>query len=173
MSEIEQGYFCKICGEHHEELPMSYGSPVPDYCEDIPEEEWESRIEMNEDLCIVDDEHFFIRGAIEIPVTDDEGPFIWDIWVSLSESNFELTTEYWATEGRERKLDPMFGWLSTSIPCYPETLELKTMVHTRSVGMRPFIELEPTSHPMAIEQRNGITMDRIKKIAEELCQPDE
>ena len=110
MSEIEQGYFCKTRGEYHEELPMSYGSPVPDYCEDIPEEEWEGRIEMNEDLCIVDDEHFFIRGAIEIPVTDDEGPFIWDIWVSLSESNFELTTEYWETEGRERKLDPMFGW---------------------------------------------------------------
>lgn len=169
MSEIEQGYFCKTCEHSHEELPMSYGIPAPDYCEDIQEEEQESRIEMNEDLCIVDDEYFFIRGAIEIPVTDGEGPFIWDIWVSLSEPNFDLTTEYWETEEREQKLAPMFGWLSTSILCYPETLELKKMVHTRSVGIRRFIELEPTDHPLAIEQRNGITMDRIKKIAEELC----
>lgn len=125
MSEIEQGHLCKTCGQYHKDLPMSYGSTMPVYCEGIPEEEQESRIEMNEDLCIVDDEYFFIRGAIEIPVIDGEG--------------------------RERKLDPMFGWLSTSIPCYPETLELKTMVHTRSVGIRPYIELEPTNHPMAIE----------------------
>lgn len=173
MNEFEKGYFCKSCGKHHDELPMSYGSPMPDYCGDIPEEEQESRIEMNEEVCIVDEEHFFIRGAIELPVTDGEGPFTWDIWVSLSEANFDLTLENWETEGRERELDPMFGWLSTSIPGYPETLELKTMVHTRPVGIRPFIELEPTNHPLAIEQRKGITLEQVKKIAEELCHPEE
>lgn len=173
MSKIEQGYFCETCGQYHEELPMSYGSQQPDYCEDIPEEEQKNRIEMNKDLCIVNDKHFFIRGAIEIPVTDRGWPFIQNILVSLSEPNFDLTLEYWETEGRERKLDPMFGWLSNSIPCYPETLELKTMVHTRSVGIRPFIELEPTDQPVTIEQRKGITIGRIKKIAEELCHSED
>lgn len=66
-------------------------------------------------------------------------------------------------------MDSIFGWLSPSIPCDPETLELKTMVHTLSVGIRPIIELEPMDHPKAIEIRNGITIDGIKKIAEELC----
>ncbi|UJF28450.1 DUF2199 domain-containing protein [Planococcus sp. 107-1] len=169
MSRIDQGYFCKTCGEYHAALPMSYGSPLPDYCLDIPEEERESRIEANDDLCNVDEEYFFIRGAIEIPVTGGDHPFIWNVWVSLSEANFDQTLEYWETEGREQQLSSMFGWLSTSIPCYPETLELKTMVHTRSVGMIPFIELEPTDHPLAMEQRNGMTLDRIQKIAEELC----
>jgi hypothetical protein len=67
-------------------------------------------------------------------------------------------------EGREQELEPMFGWLSTSIPCYPETINLKTMVHTRSVGVRPYIELEPTEHqhPLAIEQREGIAIERVK-----------
>ncbi len=76
-------------------------------------------------------------------------------------------------EGREQELEPMFGWLSTSIPCYPETINLKTMVHTRSVGVRPYIKLEPTEHPLAIEQREGITIERIKQIAEELCGEEE
>lgn len=66
-----------------------------------------------------------------------------------------------------------FGWLSTSIYCYPEAIDLKTMVHTRSVGMRPYIELEPTQHSLAIEQREGITIERIKQIAEELYDPEE
>lgn len=147
----------KACGKYHNELPMSYGSLVPDFCFDIPSEEQQSRIEMNEDLCIIDNEYFFIRGCIEIPVLDGEEPFIWDVWVSLSEGNFYKTNDYWEVEGREHELEPMFGWLSTSIPCYPETINLKTMVHTRSVGVRPYIELEPTEHPLAIEQREGIT----------------
>ncbi|KIL78949.1 hypothetical protein SD77_3750 [Bacillus badius] len=44
---------------------------------------------MNEDLCIIDEEYFFVRGCIEIPVVDGEGPFIWDVWVSLSENSFQ------------------------------------------------------------------------------------
>lgn len=173
MSHYQEGYLCKACGKYHNELPMSYGSLVPDYCFDITSEEQQSRIEMNEDLCIIDNEYFFIRGCIEIPVLDGEEPFIWDVWVSLSEGNFYKTNDYWEVEGREHELEPMFGWLSTSIPCYPETINLKTMVHTRSVGVRPYIELEPTEHPLAIEQREGITKERIKQIAEELCDEKE
>ncbi len=32
--------------------------------------------------------------------------------------------------------------------------------------MAPYVELEPTDHPLAIEQRNGITLDRVKEIEE-------
>ena len=56
------------------------------------------------------------------------------------------------------------GWLSNSIPGYPETLNLQTQVHTRPLGIRPEIELEPTEHPLALEQRNGISWGRVKEI---------
>lgn len=32
------------------------------------------------------------------------------------------------------------------------------------VGERPYVELEPTDHPLAIEQRAGITQDRGREI---------
>ena len=32
--------------------------------------------------------------------------------------------------------------------------------------MAPYVELEPTDHPLAIEQRNGITLERVKEIQE-------
>lgn len=163
------GYVCRCCGQYHDELPMSYGSVVPAYYYTIPEDEREDRIDLTDDVCVIDDEYFFIRGRIEIPVLDGEGPFVWDVWVSLSESNFDKTIDYWEFEGREHELEPMFGWLSTSLPCYPNTLNLKTMVYTREVGFKPFIELEPTDHPLAVEQREGIGMKRIQEIAEELC----
>ena len=172
MNKI-RGYTCSCCGKYHEELPTSYGNPAPIYYYEAGPEEQDERFELDDDLCVMDNEHFFIRGCIEIPVIDGEGPFIWDVWVSLSEANFNKTNDYWDVEGREDKLEPMFGWLSTDIPYYPETINLKTNVHTRSLGIRPYIELEPTNHPLAIEQRKGITMERIKKIAEDLCNEEE
>lgn len=43
--------------------------------------------------------------------------------------------------------------------------DVGTRVHTRPVGERPVIELEPTDHPLAVEQRTGITLDRVREIA--------
>ncbi len=170
---MSNGFVCKFCGKYHEELPMSYRSAVPDYFFDIPADEQESRVEMNDDLCIIDDKYFFIRGNIEIPVIDTNQKFIWDVWVSSSEENFDKTNDFWEDPEREQKLDPMFGWLSSDIPCYPDTINLKTMVHTRTIGLCPVIELEPSKHPIAVEQREGITLERIKQIAEELCDSEE
>ena len=49
---------------------------------------------------------------------------------------------------------------------YPDTLLLKTHVHLRGVNARPLIELEPTDHPLAVEQRNGITAARVRELGE-------
>jgi hypothetical protein len=45
---------------------------------------------------------------------------------------------------------------------------LKTDVHLRPLNKRPLVELEPTDHPLAVEQRNGITMARVREIVEPL-----
>ncbi|MEU7075205.1 DUF2199 domain-containing protein [Streptomyces narbonensis] len=72
---------------------------------------------------------------------------------------------WWDRPGREAET-PYFDWLTTDLPDYsPTTLNLKTHVHTRPVGERPFVELEPTDRPLAFEQRTGIIMDRVREIA--------
>lgn len=92
--------------------------------------------------------------------------FSWGVWVSLSRENFSRSADLWDTLGREAE-KPYFGWLTTDLPVYsPTTLNLKTHVHTRPVGERPNVELEPTDHPLAVEQRAGITLDRVREIAE-------
>ena len=119
---------------------------------------------------MIDESEFFVRGCLEIPVIDGPRPFVWGVWTSLSKPNFKRMGELWETPGREKE-PPYFGWLCTSLPLYPETVHLKTNVHIRPVGQRPFVELEPTEHPLAVEQRTGITMDRVREIAEALLHP--
>ena len=125
------------------------------------------RGELGSDQCIIDNDHFFVRGLVEIPVVDDDGPFAWGVWVSLSKASFDRTSELWNKPSRVDE-PPYFGWLSNSLPGYPETLNLKTAVYSRAVGVRTLIELEQTAHPLAVEQQRGITAERIREIAEKM-----
>ncbi|MDP9372668.1 MAG: DUF2199 domain-containing protein [Chloroflexota bacterium] len=151
----------------HEGLPFSYGIDAPEYGYAIPESERERRAVLGEEQCEIDGEHFFVRGRIRIPVLDAPDDFEWGAWVSLSPRNYRRMAELWCRPGREAE-PPYFGWLSTALPYEPSTLNLKTLVHTRPVGERPLIELEPTDHPLALEQRRGITLERVQEIAERL-----
>lgn len=127
---------------------------------------------MSSDQCVIAGEHFFVYGLIEIPVIGTTETFTWGVWVSLSRDNFARMARLWETPGRENE-PPYFGWLSTILPAYePTTLNLKTNLHTRPVGIRPAIELEPTDHPLAVEQRTGITRARVQELAELLLHPE-
>lgn len=85
--------------------------------------------------------------------------------MSLSKENFGPATKLRKKKGREN-VPPYFGWLGTELaPHYPSTLNLKTLVRTRPVGLRPLIEVEPTDHQLAVEQMNGVTFERVQEIA--------
>jgi hypothetical protein len=131
----------------------------------VPEQERSHRTLLSSDQCIIDEQYFYIVGNLEIAVHGAAEKFSWDVWVSLSDRNFARASELWERPGRESE-PPYFGWLSTSLPGYPETVGLKTLVHTREVGRRPRVELETTDHPLSVEQRDGVTLERVQAIAE-------
>ncbi|WP_285583832.1 DUF2199 domain-containing protein [Actinoallomurus iriomotensis] len=165
----EPGFTCSCCGRHHGELPLSFSTPAPAFW--TPDLVDDPDSELSSDQCVIKRQAFFVRGLIEIPVVDTGEVFTWGVWVSLSEENFTRAARLWDVPGREAE-PPYFGWLSTELPIYsPTTVELKTNLHTRPVGERPAVELEPTAHPLAIEQRQGITRARVQRIAETLLHP--
>ncbi|MBM7784607.1 hypothetical protein JOD67_001287 [Tenggerimyces flavus] len=117
-------------------------------------------------------EHFFVRGRLVLNVRDADQPFDWGVWVSLSQANFHRAADLWHDPERVNE-PPYFGWLSTTLPFYePTTLNLATNVHTQPVGSRPTVELQPTDHPLSVEQREGITVARVQEFAERLLHPD-
>lgn len=66
------------------------------------------------------------------------------------EASFKQWLEFYP-ERRRSHVGPFFGWLNAYLKPYPETMDLKTRVHLRDGGIRPFIELQPTDHPLAVE----------------------
>jgi hypothetical protein len=154
---------CSCCGRRFDSLLLDVAFAAPAYMDWMMPEERESRIRLNEDLCVMDGEHYFIRSCLEVPVRGLDRPFVWGVWVSLSEASMKRAMELWSSDVDEDE-PTRFGWLSNRINGYPDTLNLKASVRFRSGDLRPLIELEPTNHPLAVEQREGITIDRVREI---------
>lgn len=159
MNEISS-YRCACCGEVHEGLP-DVGFAEPYHYASLSDEE-RSTSHLSSDFCTIDDEHFFVRACLPVPLKGQKEEFVWGVWVSLSRSNYQRYREIF--EEPEPNEGPYFGWLCSRIPGYPDTLHLKTRVHLEPYPTRPRVELEPTDHPLAVEQRDGIELDRLMEL---------
>jgi hypothetical protein len=73
---------CSSCGEWHEGMP-TFGADAPLYFYAIPEQEREARCVLTSDTCSIDQEFFFVRGCLEIPVEGAMEPFVWGVWASV------------------------------------------------------------------------------------------
>ena len=153
-------YHCTTCGKSHDGLP-DMGADKPDIWFGIPEAERNKRLKLTSDTCIVDDEFYLIRGVIRLPLTDEPEMFGFGVWVSQKKESFET----YLANYNSSQIGPFFGWLCTNLRFYEGGTEyLKTMVHFQDGNQRPLIEVEPTDHPLAIDQRDGITLAKAWEI---------
>lgn len=153
-------FHCGQCNEDHEGLPdVGYDHPDPYFA--VPKEKRAERTTFTLDCCTAIDEegddHYFIRGVLDIPVHGQE-PFGIGVWVSQSKANYEKYLEH---DDEDDDLEPTYGYLVNRIELYEDdTFLLKARVLFRGGGQRPCFELEPTNHPLAVDQRNGISIER-------------
>lgn len=156
---------CSNCDQVHEGSPsFAYRSPM--HYDQLSQSDKESIATLTSDTCeIRHDEGTdrFVRAVLEIPIDGVAEPFLWGIWVSLSEDSFERYTSSW---GDHDEADNYFGWLSNCLPYYPDTVNLKTSVRPRRGGLRPYIEIHECDHPLAIDFRRGLSVRKAQEIAE-------
>jgi hypothetical protein len=170
MSEAPQDFLCSICNEHHP-LSTSYSIKVPTATLAIPKDKIDSRVVITPDQCVIDNRDFYIRGRIPIPIHGLEEPFIWGVWAEVSPKNFLRTNELWNTPGREDE-PPFPAYLNSEIPIFGPTINLELDVQTQPVGRRPHFFIKDPNHPLAREQREGISLERLQEIAEQILHPE-
>lgn len=116
---------------------------------------------LTDDFCIIEGRDHFVRCVLYLPIIGASGEqFGYGVWSTLSPRNFGIYRDTFDS-GDQDAIGPWFGWFSNRLKGYPETLNLKCQVCPRSDRERPIIELEPSDHPLAVEQRDGITLDRL------------
>lgn len=148
------------------------------------------------DLCTMNLSHlgedkaeqvYFVRALFHIPVTgassssspqgttvEDEG-LTWGAWVKLNEDDFNWVVAAWKREGREteeKAKEGITGELATRLPSYPrDTLGLPVQLTIRPVGLRP-LGLVTAEHPLATQQRSGITRKKLLQLVSSLPVPN-
>lgn len=155
-------FVCQCCGKEYDEVPaLGADRPTPYY--DVPEDKIEEDVYLTEDACVIAERFFFIRGCLDIPIKGTSDHFQFGVWTSLKEENFFIWQDHFEVQERDH-IGPFFGWFCSALPAYSDTLHLKSMVHIRNNGIRPSVVLDESDHPLAIDQRNGISLDRLGEI---------
>ena len=153
-------YRCHICGEEHKGLP-DLGADRPDPFWMIPETQRAHRINITSDTCQIDNSQFYVRGVISLSIRGTDESLGIGVWVSHHPDNFKAYVEH----PDSGNIGPFFGWLATRLDFYrEETMGLKTMAHYQGGRLRPIIQVEPTNHPLAVDQQEGITFERACEI---------
>lgn len=165
----EAGWTCPCCGARHDGV-FDLASSRPYHWRDgagtraDPGAPAAGDNFLSDDLCVVDGQHFFVRGVLRLPIIGAPGEsFGYGCWSSLSKHNFGVYSDSFDGD-RQGSLGPWQGWFSNRLKGYPDTLKLKCRVVPQDGRKRPHITLEATSHPLAIEERQGITFERLLEI---------
>lgn len=129
---------CATFGQDHSGIPLSFAADYPDNFHNMTAEERELRAIIGTDQCIIDGKEFYIRGLLEIPIRGADEPFLWGLWASVWEQDFDLIGETWETAGRENTVGPFKGRLANRLAEYsPSTADLKLSIRIMPAGERP------------------------------------
>ncbi|MFK7975366.1 MAG: DUF2199 domain-containing protein [Halioglobus sp.] len=157
---------CALCGETHEGSP-SFGFDAP---EPFLEQSAKTRDAgvLGSDLCEYEDSegvHYFARVVIEIPIESCDDPFLWSVWVLLSEESFEHYVETYDAPPEDVMY---FGQLCNSLPYYDDTFALAADVHPRPGDNSPALSLHKVGHELYEDFSQGLSHDKAQRIAQ-LC----
>lgn len=164
---------CSCCGEIHEGSP-SFGFRMPDQYACLSEAQRAAMGALTEDLCTItheDGTDRFIRAVLEVPIHGFQEPFLWGIWVSLSEKSFN---RYVDTYGDPVEGDGFFGWVCNEISVYPFGESRPADVRVQLGRARPTVMLhhsDGTRDPLVVDQVYGISMARAQELAERVMHP--
>ena len=166
------GFRCHTCGQWHDELSLDVGFDEPLYIAELSADERAAQVTSAGDFLVWNGDqgtHYFVRGVIEVPIRDSAEVFCFGVWTTLSAESYETAR---AAYDANESAGPFFGWLSNRLtPVYADTLGLKTDVNVRP-DHKPCVVLHCSPHPMHVEQRDGITMDRVRQIVEAVLHPE-
>ena len=156
---------CAFCGRQHDDVPPAIAFRRPLHYFRVPEAERDARVREGDDLCIIDDEEFLLRGVVEIPNVSGGAPFEWGLWALVSRDDFDRVHAKWDDDCTA---EPLFsGKLSAEPPGYDGLFLESVTVRLRTATERPHFLLDPrSSQRLAREQRNGITPAEWHAIAE-------
>lgn len=158
---------CGSCDDAHQGLfALASFAPDPWPSAESYEPNGAIRFEGNflsEDFCILDGKYFMVRACLEIPVLGTDEALSFGVWSTLSRENFD---KYLAgfDDGEYPDTGPWSGWLCNRIEHYVGNDPFAIWLVPQPGRQRPQLYVQDNNLPLAIDQDNGITAERVLDI---------
>ncbi|UPG93315.1 DUF2199 domain-containing protein [Luteibacter aegosomatissinici] len=131
----------------------------PDAVVAMDDDERAQRVRESNDICRIDNARFFLRGILPLPVHDRADGYMLGVWVEVSEGSFSRIHKLWTDP--DQADEPAFdATLANEVRHHPGSLGLAVTLQLTGPTTRPSVFLVDDGHPLAVEQREGISFHR-------------
>ncbi|MFN7975181.1 MAG: DUF2199 domain-containing protein [Acidobacteriota bacterium] len=155
-----------MCRKEHDIENIEPSFKKPDAVLEIPDGERGRLALEDRDWCAVRDaedteRHYYLRVLLPVEVLGRTKPCCWGIWVEVSARHYERAQELW-DDPRQSDEPPFPGRIANRVNGYPDTLGLPGLVSLTDPATIPLFTLDRSiSHPLAQEQRDGVSDERV------------
>jgi len=152
---------CGSCDAWHVGVPnWHFGGP--DAVTAMAPAERAQRAAREGDAIVVDEKFCFVLALLELPVQGMPEPYAWGVWVNIRGRDVASFVELYNDEHRPAGAT-FEGRLGNSIPGYPETRNLPVRLVVRPFPTRPLAEVVDDTHPLAHDQRAGVSQEALRR----------
>jgi hypothetical protein len=156
------GFVCSVCGEFHAERLLDIRAGLPDAIFALSDDERAERAAIGEDFAVLDDERWFVRGLLEIPIPELDRYFGYGVWTEVAEDDYRELQSTWDDADPSPPVDAV---LANELAPYVATTGLAARLEPVSAERLPAVELGDSEHPLVADQRRGITVTRSDELA--------
>jgi hypothetical protein len=156
-------FVCPVCGETHKGVD-GWGYNQPQYWAQLTQAQRDLG-RINDDLCATDDQYFFVRAVLTLPLVDGpQAEFDMAVWGAVSSYDFKRYLETFAE--KQASLGPMFAYLASDVSQFAGALNLEADLIPRD-DLRPLMRLRDADHPLVRAQKHGIRLHDAIAITEQ------
>jgi len=161
-------FTCSVCGQHHDERLLDVRLGLPHDIHRLDQEERERRTWLADDFAVLDDERFFVRGLLELPIPELDSRFAYGTWCEVEMPDFQELMRRWHDEGQFAPVDCI---VANELEPYRSTVGLRATLHATSPDKLPTVDLAAAPHELVHAQREGITAGRSDELAAAVLHP--
>jgi len=155
-------FVCSVCGEHHDQRLLDIRLALPHAIHLLAADARTRRAWLADDFAVLDDERFFVRGFLELPIPGIDDRFAYGSWVEVSMPDFQELMRHWHDD---EQFDAVECTIANELEPYRDTLGLRGTLRATAPDKLPAIELADAPHDIVDAQRRGISVGRSDELA--------
>lgn len=150
------------------ELALDIAMKLPDVLWQMDYQTKYIHSRFNDDFATMDEEHYYLRVVLEVPLSYEPTSFVWGIWVEVTK---DVHDQYLAAfQESAESLPALTGTIANDIPFYPEAFgqEVSIAFHNET---RPNVIVLDKETSLGKDQSQGLTLERHQALDQALFGP--